>query len=40
MNGLARASVRFRPASFVGTFVALFFAAAVVMACGTCCRPG
>lgn len=40
MNGLARASVRFRPASFVGTFVALFFAAAVVMACGTLLQTG
>ncbi len=40
MNGLARASVRFRPASFAGTFVALFFAAAVVMACGTMLQTG
>nr|WSX79410.1 FtsX-like permease family protein [Streptomyces sp. NBC_00899] len=40
MNGLARASVRFRPASFVGTFVALLFAAAVVTACGTLLQTG
>ncbi|WP_406088376.1 FtsX-like permease family protein [Kitasatospora purpeofusca] len=39
-NGLARASVRFRPASFVGTFVALFFAAAVITACGTLLQTG
>ena len=40
MNGLARASVRFRPASFVGTFVALLFAAAVVTACGVLLQTG
>lgn len=40
MNGLARASVRFRPASFAGTFVALLFAAAMVMACGTLLQTG
>jgi putative ABC transport system permease protein len=40
VNGLARASVRFRPASFVGTFVALLFAAAVVTACGTMLQTG
>ncbi|WP_329178885.1 ABC transporter permease [Streptomyces sp. NBC_01477] len=40
MNGLARASVRFRPASFVGTFVALLFAAAIVTACGTLLQTG
>ncbi len=39
-NGLARASVRFRPASFVGTFVALLFAAAVITACGTLLQTG
>ncbi|MCX5343618.1 FtsX-like permease family protein [Streptomyces atratus] len=33
-NGLARAAVRFKPSSFVGTFVALLLAAAVVSACG------
>ena len=40
MNGLARASVRFRPASFAGTFIALLFAAAVVTACGTMLQTG
>ncbi|WP_225844587.1 FtsX-like permease family protein [Streptomyces sp. HPF1205] len=40
MNGLARASVRFRPASFAGTFVALMFAVAVVTACGTLLQTG
>ncbi|MFI0896834.1 FtsX-like permease family protein [Streptomyces sp. NPDC020983] len=40
MNGLARASVRFRPASFAGTFVALFFAAVVVSACGMLLQTG
>ncbi|MFI2610373.1 FtsX-like permease family protein [Kitasatospora sp. NPDC018619] len=39
-NGLARASVRFRPASFAGTFVALLFGAAVIMACGTMLQTG
>ncbi|MEV0534434.1 FtsX-like permease family protein [Kitasatospora sp. NPDC050463] len=39
-NGLARASVRFRPASFVGTFLALLLGAAVVMACGTLLQTG
>ncbi|MFE3940842.1 ABC transporter permease [Streptomyces sp. NPDC059118] len=32
-NGLARAAVRFKPSSFVGTFVALLMAAAIVSAC-------
>jgi putative ABC transport system permease protein len=40
VNGLARASVRFRPASFAGTFVALLFAAAVVTACGSLLQTG
>lgn len=40
MNGLARATVRFRPASFAGTFVALFFAATVVTACGALLQTG
>ncbi|SDO08904.1 ABC transporter permease [Actinacidiphila guanduensis] len=40
MNGLARASLRFRPASFAGTFVALLFAAAVVTACGALLQTG
>ncbi|MEU3571637.1 FtsX-like permease family protein, partial [Kitasatospora sp. NPDC036755] len=39
-NGLARASVRFRPASFAGTFIALLFGAAVIMACGTMLQTG
>lgn len=40
MNGLARASVRFRPASFAGTFIALLFAAAIMTACGTLLQTG
>ncbi|MFJ4907391.1 ABC transporter permease [Streptomyces sp. NPDC093249] len=39
-NGLARASVRFRPASFVGSLVALFLAAVVITACGTLLQTG
>ncbi|KUN18604.1 ABC transporter permease [Streptomyces corchorusii] len=39
-NGLARASVRFRPGSFVGTLVALLLGAAVVVACGTLLQTG
>ncbi|WP_316528427.1 ABC transporter permease [Kitasatospora brasiliensis] len=39
-NGLARSSVRFRPASFAGTFIALLFGAAVIMACGTMLQTG
>ncbi|MFJ7905986.1 FtsX-like permease family protein [Kitasatospora sp. NPDC096204] len=39
-NGLARASVRFRPASFVGTLVALLLGAAVVVACGVLLQTG
>ncbi|MEV4613566.1 FtsX-like permease family protein [Kitasatospora sp. NPDC049258] len=39
-NGLARASVRFRPASFAGTFIALLLGAAVIMACGTLLQTG
>jgi putative ABC transport system permease protein len=39
-NGLARASVRFRPASFAGTFVALMFASMVVTACGLLLQAG
>ncbi|MBO1416607.1 FtsX-like permease family protein [Streptomyces sp. FH025] len=39
-NGLARASVRFRPASFAGTLVALLLGAAVVVACGTLLQTG
>ncbi|MCZ4125996.1 FtsX-like permease family protein [Streptomyces sp. H39-S7] len=40
MNGLARASVRFRPASFAGTFVALLFAAAIMTGCGALLQTG
>ncbi|MEU9317066.1 FtsX-like permease family protein [Streptomyces sp. NPDC048295] len=39
-NGLARAAVRFKPSSFVGTFVALLLAAAVVSACGILTETG
>ncbi|WP_424886493.1 FtsX-like permease family protein [Streptomyces sp. SAI-126] len=39
-NGLARAAVRFRPASFVGTFVALALAALIVSACGILLETG
>ncbi|MEZ0094402.1 FtsX-like permease family protein [Streptacidiphilus sp. EB129] len=39
-NGLARASVRFRPASFAGSFVALLFAASIITACGTLLQTG
>lgn len=39
-NGLARAAVRFKPSSFVGTFVALFLAAAVVSGCGLLLQSG
>ncbi|MET8546361.1 ABC transporter permease [Kitasatospora sp. NPDC004799] len=39
-NGLARSSVRFRPASFVGTLVALLLGAAVVVACGVLLQTG
>ena len=39
-NGLARASVRFRPAAFAGSFVALLFAAAIITACGTLLQTG
>ncbi|MGF1338751.1 FtsX-like permease family protein [Streptomyces flavovirens] len=39
-NGLARAAVRFRPASFAGTFVALMMAAVIVSACGILLETG
>ncbi|MET7703567.1 FtsX-like permease family protein [Streptomyces sp. NPDC005485] len=39
-NGLARAAVRFRPAGFVGTFVALMMAALIVSACGILLETG
>ncbi|GAA2337913.1 ABC transporter permease [Streptomyces cuspidosporus] len=39
-NGLARAAVRFKPAAFVGTFIALVLAAAIVSACGILLESG
>ncbi|GAA1950035.1 ABC transporter permease [Kitasatospora viridis] len=39
-NGLARASVRFRPASFVGSFLALLLGAAVITGCGVLLQTG
>ncbi|MFI1577848.1 FtsX-like permease family protein [Embleya sp. NPDC020630] len=39
-NGLARTSVRFRPASFAGSFVALVFAAMLVSMCGVLLESG
>lgn len=39
-NGLARSSIRARPASFIGTFVALLATAVVAMACGTLLQTG
>ncbi|MFI7678255.1 ABC transporter permease [Actinophytocola sp. NPDC049390] len=39
-NGLARAAVRVKPASFVGTFVALLMSALVVSACGILLETG
>ncbi|MEU6611449.1 FtsX-like permease family protein [Streptomyces shenzhenensis] len=39
-NGLARAAVRFKPASFVGTFVALMMSALIVAACGILLETG
>lgn len=39
-NGLARAAVRFKPASFAGTFVALMTAALIVTACGILLETG
>ncbi|MFI1189973.1 ABC transporter permease [Streptomyces californicus] len=39
-NGLARAAVRFKPSSFVGTFVALLLAAAIVSGCGLLLQTG
>lgn len=39
-NGLARAVLRFRPAAFAGTFVALFLAVAIVSACGILLETG
>ncbi|MFF9047005.1 ABC transporter permease [Streptomyces parvulus] len=39
-NGLARAAVRFKPASFAGTFVALLMSALIVAACGILLETG
>ncbi|GAA2736518.1 FtsX-like permease family protein [Streptomyces nogalater] len=39
-NGLARAAVRCRPASFAGTFVALLMATLIVSACGILLETG
>ncbi|MFE0801272.1 FtsX-like permease family protein [Streptomyces sp. NPDC058812] len=39
-NGLARAAIRFKPASFAGTFVALMMSALIVAACGTLLETG
>ncbi|MGW7315270.1 FtsX-like permease family protein [Streptomyces sp. NPDC054865] len=39
-NGLARAAVRFRPAAFAGTFVALFMTVAIVSAFGILLESG
>ncbi|KAF4407167.1 ABC transporter permease [Streptomyces lycii] len=39
-NGLARAAVRFKPASFAGTFLALLMSALVVSACGILLETG
>ncbi|MET9553664.1 FtsX-like permease family protein [Streptomyces sp. NPDC006645] len=39
-NGLARSAVRFRPASFAGTFVALMMSALIVTACGILLETG
>lgn len=39
-NGLAREAVRFKPASFAGTFLALLMSALIVSACGTLLETG
>ncbi|WP_412077998.1 FtsX-like permease family protein [Streptomyces xanthophaeus] len=39
-NGLARAAVRFRPAAFAGTFIALLMTVAIVSACGILLETG
>ncbi len=39
-NGLARAAVRFKPASFAGTFVVLMMSALIVAACGILLETG
>ncbi|MFJ8827195.1 FtsX-like permease family protein [Streptomyces sp. NPDC102467] len=39
-NGLARAALRFKPAAFAGTFVALMMSALIVAACGILLETG
>ncbi|MBW5424038.1 FtsX-like permease family protein [Streptomyces sp. BG9H] len=39
-NGLARAAIRFKPAAFAGTFVALMMASLIVAACGILLETG
>ncbi|MCX5075398.1 ABC transporter permease [Streptomyces sp. NPDC060334] len=39
-NGLARAALRFRPAAFAGTFIALLLTVAIVSACGILLESG
>ncbi|SNY53617.1 FtsX-like permease family protein [Paractinoplanes atraurantiacus] len=39
-NGLARAAIRFKPASFAGTFFALLMSALIVSACGILLETG
>ncbi|MFD5799141.1 ABC transporter permease [Streptomyces diastatochromogenes] len=39
-NGLARAALRFKPSTFVGTFIALALAAMIVAACGILLETG
>ncbi|MEV5610309.1 FtsX-like permease family protein [Streptomyces sp. NPDC052225] len=39
-NGLARSALRFKPAAFVGTFVALLMSALIVSACGILLETG
>ncbi|NYV78994.1 ABC transporter permease, partial [Streptomyces sp. UH6] len=39
-NGLAREAVRFKPASFAGTFLALLMSALIVSACGILLETG
>ncbi|AZM53243.1 ABC transporter permease [Streptomyces sp. WAC 01529] len=39
-NGLARAAIRFKPAAFAGTFVALMMASLIVTACGILLETG
>ncbi|MGW6707298.1 ABC transporter permease [Streptomyces sp. NPDC054956] len=39
-NGLARAALRFRPAAFAGTFIAVLMTVAIVCACGILLETG